>query len=159
MRAGMDAPMPQTIIPHPSNGTPFFGQIEEKNVRGFLIPAAPIILRRGKASRHGGFGVRHIWAWHATEMRTCGYTREDQVADYVADIVCPGSAVLCEFEIRRDTRVTVARSAIGVAVLEHKEGRDGICVYSVVTAFAQRNPHGTRVGSIAAYNPDEWGAL
>lgn len=150
--------MPQTIIPHPTNGTLFFGQVSEYNSRGFLIPAAPIVLRRGKTKRHGGFGARHIWEWHAAEMRLRGHTCEDDVAKYVAEIVCQGSALLCEFETRRDTRVTVARNSVGIAILEHKTDRDGVSVYSVVTAFAQRNPHGTRVGTIAAYDANDWAA-
>ncbi|MES0197004.1 hypothetical protein [Mesorhizobium sp. M0011] len=144
--------MPNTLIQHPSNGTYYFGRVEEKNVRGVAIPGAPVVLKLGRHSARGGFGVRHIWARHKAEVLACGYVEEGDVPKYVAAIVCPGSPVYCEFGHIGDVRVTVVRTKIGIAVLEHKIRGDDIH-YSVVTAFAQRNPHGTRIGSILAHVP------
>lgn len=142
--------MPNTLVLHPTNGTYYFGMIPEKRIRGILIPGAPIVLKRGKHSGRGGFGVAHIWARHERELRLKGHDGIDDVPRYVADIVRPGSAVFCEFERIRDMRVTVVRTSTGVAVLEHKDmGEDPH--YSVVTAFAQRNAHGTRIGSVSEY--------
>ena len=142
--------MPNTLIVHPTNGTCYFGVVPEKTVRGILIPGAPIVLKLGRHSGRGGFGVRHIWARHEREMRARGYTCIDDVAKYVAEIVRPGSPIFCEFQQIRDIRVTVVRTTTGLAVLEYKLAGDD-CHYSVVTAFAQRNAHGTRIGSVGEY--------
>lgn len=142
--------MPNTLILHPTNGTHFFGLVPEKRVRGILIPGAPIVLKLGKHGGRGGFGVRHIWARHEREVRARGYVCIEDVARYVAEIVRPGSPIFCEFAQMRDIRVTVVRTGTGIAVLEHKQvGND--FHYSVVTAFAQRNAHGTRIGTVSEY--------
>ncbi|MNS23533.1 hypothetical protein D3C72_553510 [compost metagenome] len=83
-------------------------------------------------------------------MRERGYEGEDDVAKYVAEIVCPGSPIFCEFDRMKDTRVTVIRSVIGLAILEYKTHGDDEH-YSVVTAYAQRNAHGTRIGTVSPY--------
>lgn len=144
--------MPNTLVQHPSNGTYYFGRVAEKNVKGIVIPGAPIVLKLGRHSPRGGFGVHHIWARHKAEILARGYSAEADVAKYVAEIVCPGSPVYCEFGHIRAERVTVVRTRIGVAVLEHKTSGEETH-YSVVTAFAQRNPHGTRIGTILAHLP------
>lgn len=142
--------MPNTLIPHPTNGTCYFGVIPEKTVRGILVPGAPIVLKLGRHSGRGGFGVRHIWARHERELLSRGHTCIDDVPKYVADIVRPGSPIFCEFQQIREMRVTVVRTSTGVAVLEHKAiGEDRH--YSVVTAFSQRNAHGTRIGTVGEY--------
>lgn len=46
--------MPNTLIPHPTNGTFHFGRVEAKNVSGILIPGAPIVLKAGRYSAKGG---------------------------------------------------------------------------------------------------------
>ncbi len=142
--------MPNTLILHPTNGTQFFGMVPEKRVSGVLIPGAPIVLKLGRHGGRGGFGVRHIWSRHELEVRARGYTCIDDVARYVAEIVRPGSPIFCEFARLRDIRVTVVRTTTGIAVLEHKQGGND-CHYSVVTAFAQRNAHGTRIGTVSEY--------
>lgn len=142
--------MPNTLIPHPTNGTFFYGAIPEKTIRKYVVPGAPIVLKRGAHRAKGGFGVRHIWARHSTEMLQFGYTSEDDVPKYVADIVRAGSQVLCEFNGIKDTRVTVVQSRIGVAILGHDAYHGH---YSVITAYSQRDPHGTRIGSVTIYTP------
>lgn len=138
--------MPDTLVPHPTNGTFVFGKVIEKTMKGVFIPGGPILLKVGKHGGRGGFGVRHIWARHRAELVIRGYTMETDVSSYVADIVRPGAPVFCEFAHIRDVRVAVVRTRIGVAILEHKHA--GEPHYSVVTAFAHRNVHGTRIGSI-----------
>lgn len=143
--------MPNTLIIHPTNGTYYFGMIPEKIVRGILVPGAPIVLKLGRHSGRGGFGARYIWARHEKEIRAKGHTCIEDVSKYVAEIVRPGSPIFCEFAQLRDMRVTIVRTSIGVAVLEHKEMGDDRH-YSVVTAFAQRNAHGTRIGTVGEYS-------
>jgi hypothetical protein len=96
--------------------------------------------------------VRHIWARHKAEILARGYSLEEDVAKYVADIVRLGSPLFCEFGHIQNVRVTVVRTTIGIAVLEHKTHADNDH-YSVVTAFARRNPHGTRIGTVLAHQP------
>lgn len=146
--------MPKTLIQHPTNGTNFFGLVEEKSVRGYAIPGAPILLKRGIHGPRGGYGVRHIWARHSVDLKKRGYASEDDVAKYVAEIICVGSPIYCEFNAIKGVRVTVVRGAVGLAVLEHKTHRDD-SHYSIITAFSQKSAHGTRVGSVANYQqPD-----
>ena len=148
--------MPQTLIPNPADGTYFFGHIEEKTVRGLLIPSGPIVLRRGSHSRKAGYGVRHIWARHGNELIKRGYNTESDVARFVGSIIAPHSPVYCEFNTIKNTRVSVVRNSCGMAVLEHRVGPGDSGLYSVVTAFLHRNPHGTRIGSVKPYKvPDE----
>lgn len=146
--------MPNTIFPHPTNGTNFFGRVIEKTVRKILIPAGPIILKRGRYGS-GGWGACHIWQRHQIEMRKAGFDTENDVARYVASIIIPGTPLYCEFARIQDTRLTVVRSATGTAVLQHQEDRSVGTCYSVVTAFDGRNPHGTRIGKVEALLPPE----
>lgn len=141
--------MSNALVPHPTNGTVFFGRVEEAKSRKYFIPGAPIVLKVGKHSSRGGFGVRHIWARHEKELQAKGYTSVEDVPRYVADIICEGSAILYE-GASWSTRVTVVRSRLGVAILEHQDHGDD-CYYSVVTAFAHSNAHGVKVGSVVAY--------
>lgn len=141
--------MSGTIFSHPTNGTDFFGRVLEKTVGKILIPAGPIVLKRGRYGQ-GGWGARHIWQRHQTEMRKAGFHTEDDVVRYVATIIIPGTPLYCEFVRVQTTRLTVVRSATGMAVLQHQEDRSIGACYSVVTAFDGRNPHGTRIGKVEA---------
>ena len=96
--------MPSTPIQHPTNGSNFFGLVEEKSVRGYVIPGA--------------------------------------------EIIRVGSPIYCEFNAMKGVRVTVVRGVVGLAILEHKAHRDD-SHYSIITAYSQKNPYGTRVGSVA----------
>lgn len=145
----MWASMPNTLIPHPTNGTNHFGLVLQKTSRGVIIPGGPIVLKRGRYGS-GGFGAAHIWQRHEREMRKAGFLTETEVVLYVASIICPGSALYCEFERIRDTRLTVVRGVVGTAILEHKpHDPQGPC-YSVVTAYGAKNPSGTRIGKVEA---------
>ncbi|MDH6650195.1 UNVERIFIED_ORG: hypothetical protein M2312_004866 [Rhizobium esperanzae] len=101
--------MPDTIILHPTTGLRFFGLVQEKKVGKVIIPGAPIVLKRGKQSGSGGFGVKHIWARHEKEVRARGYASVDDVPMFVADIVRPGSPIYCEFATMRGTTLPYSR--------------------------------------------------
>jgi hypothetical protein len=48
--------------------------LEEMRAPGILIPSGEILLFRGRHSgANRGFGVEHIWAEHAVEMRSAGF--------------------------------------------------------------------------------------
>ena len=81
-------------------------------------------------------------------MKERGYACEDDVAKYVAEIIRVGSPIYCEFNAMKGVRVTVVRGVVGLAILEHKAHRDD-SHYSIITAYSQKNPYGTRVGSVA----------
>ena len=145
--------MPNTLVPHP-DGSNFFGQVYEKTTQGVLIPGGPIVLKRGRYGS-GGFGARHIWQRHEKEVRKAGFQTEEEVVLYVARIVFPGTPLYYEHGHIRGVRVTVVRGVLGTAILEHKPSDPiGPC-YSIVTAFGQRNPIGSRIGSIGAIKPPE----
>jgi hypothetical protein len=138
--------MSNVLLPHPTNGTLHYGRILAVTSRGVFIPGGPVVLKVGKHRDPGGFGAEHIWGKHAVELVKIGYAVPEDVPKYVAEIVRPGSPVHCEFDTLRDTRVTVVRTTHGVAVLRYEDIAGGR--YSVITAFAQRNAHGTRIGTV-----------
>lgn len=139
--------MPETIIPHPS-GSDTYGRVMERKSSGVLIPGGLIFLKRGRYGR-GGYGARHVWERHRKEMEKAGFESEDDVAAYVATIVCPGTPLFYEHGHMRQMRVTVVRGVLGTAILEHKPWDPTGPCYSVLTAFGQRNAIGSRIGSIA----------
>lgn len=143
--------MPNTLILHPTGGTPYFGVVLEAKVKGIVIPGAPIVLKAGRHGPRGGFGVRHIWARHQNDLVRLGCATDADVATYVAAIVQPGSPVHCEFSSMRGHRVTVVRTSSGVAILEYFSGGVAGAHYSVVTAYPQKNVQGTRIGTIRPY--------
>lgn len=82
-------------------------------------------------------------------MARAGFHSLEAVPDYVATIVCAGSAVFCEFSsLKGEPRLTVVRAPRGKAILELQRLRQGPAIYSVVTAFSNAQAHGTRVGSV-----------
>lgn len=127
-----------------------FGHVEGRTIKGIIIPSGPIYLKEGKHfGPNRGFGVEHIWAEHRVEMAALGYETKNDVANYVADIVRPGSSIYCEFDnIRAGLKLTVIRTVIGTAILQHQEKGDSH--YSVLTAFSRKTANGTLIGSIRA---------
>lgn len=140
--------MPNTLLKHPTQDTYIFGYIAEKNSRGVIIPKGPIHLKSGKHNGpNKGFGAAHIWAEHRREMEVRGHTMREHVPAYVAEIVCPGASVFCEFEnMSKWQKLAVIRTAIGTAILQYVASKEAH--YSVVTAFARKNANGTRIGSV-----------
>jgi hypothetical protein len=126
-----------------------FGTVPEVTSRGILIPGGIIRLKHGRhTGPNKGFGATHIWAEHQSEMLKAGFSEENQVADYVASIIEPGTPIFCEFSnMKNFQRLAVVKSARGLAILEFKGTVDD-GHYSVVTAYANRQTHGTLVGTV-----------
>lgn len=140
---------PNDPILHPETGVRSYGIIPEGKSRGDRIPSGPIELRVGKHNGpNSGFGAKHIWAEHQAEMAQADFNEEQDVARYVAWIITTGTPIYYEGGRMRHTRITVVRSARGMAVLEMK-GHPDECVWSVVTAYNSTKANGTRVGAVA----------
>lgn len=139
--------MPNIRIPHPTNGTYVYGYVPEKKSKSFIIPAGPVLLKRGRDTTYGGFGARHIWGRHERELRQRGCKEAADVPLFVASIVCPGSQIHCEFEEMTRLKVTVVRDRLGSVVLQYNEDAQ-MPHYSVVTAFTNPRRRGSHVGQI-----------
>ena len=141
--------MSNVLLPHPTNGTSYFGAIPECKSRGVIIPPGPIVLKVGKYREQGGFGAAHIWGKHSAELIREGYETAEKVSAYVADIVHPGAPILFEYGSLAGVKVTIVRSTLGLAILRYEEMDGGR--YSVTTAYAQKNAHGTRIGTVGTW--------
>ncbi len=141
--------MPNTFLINPSSKTYIFGLIPKMSSRGIHLPEGDVYLKRGKHwGVNRGFGATHIWEAHSVEMLDLGYNSISDVPAYVAKIIQPKTPIYCEFsDIRGNHRITIVRSAHGMAILEFKETR-GNPHYSVVTAYPNARAHGTRVGTV-----------
>jgi hypothetical protein len=87
-----------TMMPvlHPS-GCSAFGTLEEMRAPGILIPSGEILLFRGRHSgANRGFGVEHIWAEHAVEMRSAGFNSYEETAAYVGALSGKGRQCILE---------------------------------------------------------------
>lgn len=143
----------EQCVPHPITGSLSYGYIEPYTSRNLSLPGGEIYLRVGKHFGFiSGFGVNHIWAGHAHDLRKWGCSCIDDVPAFVAAIISPGAQVLCEFhQTREGYRLTIVRGAKGCVVLSPQIDSDGHNVYSVVTAFkVRRGRHTTRVGTLKA---------
>lgn len=142
---------PNSAIAHP-DGLECYGRIPEINTQGDVIPAGEIFLRAGRhTGPNRGFGVRHIWAEHQTELTRLGYTTVDDVVRFVRDIIRPGSAIYCEFNHPGGKhRPTVLKSSLGIVILEPREApeTDLGWIYVVVTAYTSRRAHGVLIGTL-----------
>ena len=142
---------PHEEIAHPG-GLVCYGRVPEMNSKSDSIPAGDIFLRAGKHSGpNRGFGVRHIWAEHESELAKLGYGTVDDVARFVSDIIRPGVPIYCEFNHPGGKhRTTVLKSSLGVVILEPKEApeTDSGWIYVVVTAYTRRKAHGVLIGKI-----------
>jgi hypothetical protein len=141
--------MSNVLLPHPTNGTSYFGFIPESKSRGIVIPPGLIVLKQGKYRDPGGFGAAHIWGKHSAELIREGYQTADKVSTYVADIVHPGAPILFEYGSIAGTKVTIVKSTLGLAILRYEDIAGGR--YSVTTAYAQKNAHGTRIGTVGTW--------
>lgn len=126
-----------------------FGRIKSINrPKDFLVTEeAEIYLFYGKhTGPNKGFGIVHIFEEHKKEMEKIGlYTIED-VPEYVAKVVCPGTSLYFEGrEISKPPhpRVLAVRGANGTAILEYRHD-----VWSIVTVYTRPNRTGTAIGRI-----------
>ena len=94
-----------------------------------------------------GFGVRHIWAEHQSDMDKAGYQSKFDVPLYVLGIIQTGTPLYFEGANWQVTRLMAVRSARGTAILEFRDRREGP-LWTIVTAFSGTKTHGTRVGTV-----------
>lgn len=116
----------------------------------FQLPGGEIYLRVGiHISDNKGFGIRHIWEAHRTDLEKYGCVTIDQVAQHIANMVKPGAPIFCEFrEMRSGQRLAVMKVPAGSLILEPRNERRGFGYY-VVTWYPKRRQDGTLVGRIA----------
>jgi len=141
-------------IINPKTGTPVFGTIPSINNKSYTFPEGDIFLKYGEhRGVNRGFGIRHIWQEHQADIISMGYEHTDKyilTAHYVSDILKSGAKIYYEFENRRYDRVTILKSPIGIAIIEHREDADNNPIYLVITAFKQgrKTPHGYQIGKL-----------
>nr|WP_256835840.1 hypothetical protein [Pseudomonas oleovorans] len=136
------------LIDHPKGGKSF-GVIPE--ILHVGIQAGDVYLRKGDhwlaRSGYTGFGAVHIWSVHEYELRKMGYLIIEDVADYVAKIIQPGTEIYFESNKNPKKRLTVLRSHFGILALEPRNDRDTGFGYQVVSAYPTRQARGTLVGT------------
>ena len=137
---------------NPDTGCMSFGIVPKIKVRGLACEQAEIHLFEGRHwGPNRGFGKTHIWAEHQTEMRQMGLGSEDEVGKYVASMVRSGSWLYLPKRRSKTNRcrLLAVRSTAGMAVLEFRPGaRPGRGIWSIVTAYSRKQPHGTRLGTV-----------
>lgn len=112
------------------------------------FPVGKIVLKIGEhRGANRGFGVIHILAEHTADLTKHELSLDENgVADYVALILQSGAQIFSEFNsLRGFHRPMIIYSRAGTVVLERQE-INGESVYSVVTAFARKNPRGQKIG-------------
>ena len=141
--------MANQFLIHPQSGTICFGHVPEINSRGFILKSGEIRLQSGKhLGVNRGWGARHIWAEHQSEMADQGLHAYLDVPAYVAMIIQTGTPLLYDFgRMGRNTRLLAVKSNVGMSVLEFKDRADDP-IWSVVTAYAKTRADGTRVGAV-----------
>ena len=140
--------MSHVPILNPNSGTASFGLIQSLRLAGENLPDAEIHLYFGQhKGPNRGFGACHIWAEHSGEMAKIGLHSEAEVSQFVVRIVRSGTPLFYEGASWTTTRLMAVRSASGQAILEFRRQRNGP-IWSVVTAFAGKKTHGTRVGTV-----------
>jgi hypothetical protein len=133
---------------NPLTGHIVFGLIPSLKLGGIEYPESEVFLFLGRhVGPNHGFGARHIWAEHRTEMAKDGLLNEDDVSLYVLGIVKTGTPLIFEGASWRKTRLMAVRAATGTAILEFRELRESP-IWSVVTAYSGTKTHGTRVGTV-----------
>ena len=154
--------MQNTLLQAPT-GDFYFGFVQERVAKDFLVEEGPVVLRYGFHRGTKGFGALHIWERHAVELEPHGVETFEDIPNYIARIITGGTDVLCEFDaIRRDPRYIAVRGALGGAVLEKRFIQEIGLVYSVVSAYPRPHRQGQRVTRIInapAVNPIPQGLL
>lgn len=134
------------LIPHPS-GSYSYGTIPD--MPNFGLRGGEIFLRVGvHIAANRGFGIRHIWEAHKSDLAKYGCGSIDHVAEHIANMVVHKAPIYCEFQqVRSDHRLTVMKTPAGSLVLEPRNERSGFGYY-VVTWYPKRNPSGKLVGQV-----------
>lgn len=118
------------------------------------FPPGIIVLRHGKhTGANKGFGAEHILAEHKADLKKHNLSCDKQgVIQYVEMILQFSAGIYCEFSNTRGFhRPMIIRSKLGTVVLERQE-RDGLTIYSVVTAFGGTMARGTKIGTMPRQN-------
>lgn len=135
-------------VTNPKNQNHIFGIVPSFNLgNGIITPEAPIILKVGHHiyKTKSGFGVNHIWAGHKNEIITAGYNNIEDVAQFVGDIIVPGTDIFCEKIGWSNGHIcNVLQSSLGIVILELQKNDE----YSVISAYTRKQSRGTLVGKI-----------
>ena len=134
------------LIPHPS-GSDSYGTIP--SMPNFGLRGGEIFLRVGiHIGPNNGFGIRHIWEAHQSDLAKFGCTSIEQIAQHIANMVVHKAPIYCEFnQVRGNHRLTVMKTPAGSLVLEPRDDRSGFGYY-VVTWYPKRRASGTLVGQV-----------
>lgn len=135
------------LVPHPA-GMLSFGTVPD--MPSFALPGGEIYLRVGvHRAENRGYGVRHIWEAHCSDLKRYGCTSIEGVAAHVSRMIVVGAPLFCEFrEMRGNHRLAVMKTPAGSLVLEPRHERRGFGYY-VVTWYPKRRLDGTLVGRIS----------
>lgn len=140
--------MKNNII-YTSTGAQNFGYIEGVITNRYAIPEAPIILRHGfhkeRKGKGSGFGAKHIWAGHSSDLIKWGYPTIDDVPRYCEAILKHGIPVYPNVKGSDYSRLIAIRTYHGRVVVEYQPTED---VWSIVTAYKTQKVGGVQVTRI-----------
>ncbi len=98
-------------LANPFTGTMIFGRLPALRLDGVICPDADAFLFVGKhLGPNRGFGAKHIWAEHRSEMAKAGLFQESEVANYVLTILRTGTPLIFEGASWRVTRLMAVRA-------------------------------------------------
>ncbi len=139
-------------IAHPLTGLECWGVVK---VTSQLLsqPGGVIYLREGKhIGPHKGIRVRHIWEDRGHDLIKWGYQTFYDVPRFVADIIVPGSNIVCEFDAMKGyERLIVLRGRKGCEVIYAWPIGAGEIYYSVVTSYRNLTPNAKAVAVIEGF--------
>ncbi len=128
-------------IAHPIKWLECWGVVK---VTSLLLsqPGGVIQLRAGKdIGPHNGIGERHIWEERGHDLLKWGYPTFYDVPRFVADIIVPGTNIVCECDaLKGYERLMVLRGRKGCVVLSAWTIGQGEIYYSVVTDYRNITP-------------------
>ena len=131
---------------NPISGSRSFGFIQSAKVGQTDIPSGLIRLEPGNHwGPHKGFGAKHIWAEHQSDMKKAGFLSDDQVSAYVAGIVCVQATLFFEGGDLTGRKVTAVKSTKGIGILGYRENAG---YWRIVTVYGRKQASGTRFGVI-----------
>lgn len=135
-----------TLINHPTNGGLVFATVPTGLPYG--LTSGDIYLKHGEHRPPRGYGLIHVWEGHKDDLLKAGYASMTEAARYIADIIRAGAPIYYEGSTSRDQRLAVVRSALGIAIIEHKPLPLGNLTWSVVTAYPKPRAQGKLVGKL-----------
>lgn len=126
-------------MPHPQTGKFCFGIVPE--LSDLATDRSPIYLLSGfhtggGAGRGRGFGVAHIQAAHAKEIKNA---KCSTVAEYIALNVLPGVPLCTEGGFSQRERILAMRMKRTIVALEYRQDRNLGNYWSIITAYVRGN--------------------